>query len=74
MSCHFDPCPCNPLYTVGLLHCHSLDESICHFRGVRSILSYVMFNVICKKIIKHRSPMQTKKSLPSDKRIMPETW
>ena len=29
----------NPLYTGGLFHCYLLDESICHFRGVRSILS-----------------------------------
>ena len=23
-----------PLYTGGLFHCHTLDKSICHFRGV----------------------------------------
>ena len=28
----------NPLYTGGLFHCYMLDESICHFRGVGSIL------------------------------------
>ena len=27
----------NPLYTGGLFHCQILNESICHFRGVRSI-------------------------------------
>ena len=29
----------NPLYTARLFHCYMLDESNCHFRGVRSILS-----------------------------------
>ena len=29
----------NPLYTGRLFDCQMLDESICHFRGVRSILS-----------------------------------
>ena len=28
----------NPLYSGGLFHCYMLDKSICHFRGVRSIL------------------------------------
>ena len=28
----------NPLYTGGLFHCYMLDESICHFRGVGSVL------------------------------------
>ena len=32
-----------PWYTGGLFHCYMLDESICHFRGVRSILS-LLFN------------------------------
>ena len=30
----------NPSYTGGLFHCYMLDNSICHFRGVRSILSF----------------------------------
>ena len=30
--------PFNPLYTGGLFHCYMLDESICQFRGVGSIL------------------------------------
>ena len=30
------------LYTGGLFHCHMLDESICHFRGVGSILSLLL--------------------------------
>ena len=34
----------NPLYTGGLFHCYMLDESICHFRGVRSILSLSIFD------------------------------
>ena len=29
----------DPLYTGRLFHSFSLDESICHFRGVGSILS-----------------------------------
>ena len=29
----------NPVYTGGLFHCNMLNESICHFRGVRTILS-----------------------------------
>ena len=29
----------NPFYTGGLFHCYMLDESICHFRVVGSILS-----------------------------------
>ena len=33
----------NPLYTNGLFHCYMLDESICHFRGVGSILSLLVF-------------------------------
>ena len=28
----------NPLETGGLFHCYMFDKSICHFRGVRSIL------------------------------------
>ena len=32
------PCIC-PLYTGRLFHCYILDKSICHFKGVRSILS-----------------------------------
>ena len=26
------------LYTGGLFHCYMLDKSICHFKGVQSIL------------------------------------
>ena len=33
----------DPLYTGGLFHCHMLDESICHFRGVGTILSLLFF-------------------------------
>ena len=28
----------NPLYSYRLFHCYILDESICHIKGVRSIL------------------------------------
>ena len=33
----------NPLYTGRLFYCYMLDESICHFRGIRSILSLVFY-------------------------------
>ena len=31
------------LYTDGLFHCYMLDESICHLRGVGSILSLLFY-------------------------------
>ena len=31
------------LYTGWLFHCYMLNESICHFRGVRSILSHLFY-------------------------------
>ena len=33
----------NPLYTCRLFHCNIMDESICDFRGVRSVLSVLFF-------------------------------
>ena len=33
--------PINPLYTGGFFHCYMLDESICRFRGVGSILLHL---------------------------------
>ena len=33
----------NSLYTGRLLHCYKLDKSICHFRGVQSILSLLFY-------------------------------
>ena len=39
----------NPLYTGGLFHCYMLDESICPFRGVWSILS--LFSMFLWKIL-----------------------
>ena len=30
----------NLLFTRELFHCYRLDKSICHFRDVRSILSF----------------------------------
>ena len=33
----------NLLYTGGLFHCYMLEESVCQFRGVGSILS-LLFN------------------------------
>ena len=46
-TCHFGSfvmlwlklCLIKPLYTGRLFHCYMLGESICHFRGVMSILS-----------------------------------
>ena len=35
--------PVNPLYTGRLFHCYMLDESIAHFRGVRTILSLLFY-------------------------------
>ena len=36
--------PFNPLFTGGFFHYYMLDETICHFRGVRSTLSlFVLF-------------------------------
>ena len=37
------PAHFNPLYTDRLLHCYMLDESICHFKGVGSILSFLLY-------------------------------
>ena len=36
-------CMLNPLYIDGLLHCYILDESICSFSGVWSILSLLFY-------------------------------
>ena len=33
----------NPLYTGGFFHCYMLDKFVCHFRGVRSILSLLFY-------------------------------
>ena len=33
----------NPLYTGRLFHCYMLDQSICHFRYVGSILSLLFY-------------------------------
>ena len=33
----------NPLYAGGLFNRYMLDESICHFRDVRSILSLLFY-------------------------------
>ena len=40
----------NPLCTGGLFHCDLLDESICHFCGVESILS-ILFNISWKILL-----------------------
>ena len=33
----------NPLYTGRLFHCYMLDESICHFRGVWTIMLLLFY-------------------------------
>ena len=47
LDCHFHPkginLHLNPLYTGWLLYCYMLDESIYHFRGVKSILSFIFY-------------------------------
>ena len=40
----------NTLYTGGLFHCYKLDESICHFKGIGSILS-LLFYFLYRKIL-----------------------
>ena len=39
----FNFCFFNPLYTGELIHCNMLDESICHFRDVGSVLLLFLF-------------------------------
>ena len=34
----------NPLCTGGLFHCYMLDESICHFWGIRFILLLLFYS------------------------------
>ena len=49
----------NPLYTGGLFHCYTLDESICHFRGVGSFCrfySIFMENPISKNVDPNQMP------------------
>ena len=45
----------NPLYTGGLFHCYMLDESICHFRGVWSILSLLLVLFSRKILLANRA-------------------
>ena len=33
----------NPLYTGGLFYCYMLEKSVCHFRGVGSILLLLFY-------------------------------
>ena len=52
-------CQINLLYTDRLFHCNMLDESICHLRGVNSILSLfsiLMENPISKQYRPHQMP------------------
>ena len=37
------PTEFNPMYTDGLFHYYMLDEFVCHFRSVRSILSLLFY-------------------------------
>ena len=41
----------NPMYTGGFFHCYIMDESICHFMGVGSILSVLFIFFFCWKIL-----------------------
>ena len=50
----------NPLYTGRLFHCYILDEAICHFRGVGSILLLlfylwwkILLGTVCTLIRRH---------------------
>ena len=38
VSIHF-----NPLFTGGLFHCYMVVESICHFKGIGSILLLLFY-------------------------------
>ena len=42
----------NPVYTGGLFHCYMLDEFICHFRSVGSVvlfLFYLLWKILLAK-------------------------
>ena len=39
------------MYTGRLFHCYMLDESICHFMGVRSVLSLILFFFLWKILL-----------------------
>ena len=44
----------NPMYTGRLFHCHMLDESICHCRGIGSMLSllfYFLWKILLSNIV-----------------------
>ena len=43
MSSHSITVSINPLYTGGLFHCYMLDKFICHFRGIGSILTLLLY-------------------------------
>ena len=47
---HNDTKLISPLYTGGFFHCFMLDESICHFRSIRSILS-LLFHFYWKLLL-----------------------
>ena len=56
----------NPLDSGGLFHCHMLDESTCHFRGIRSILS-LLFYILGKILLANTvDPDQTSHNVASD--------
>ena len=48
--------PINPLYTGGLFHCYMLDESICHFRGVGSVLLLLFYFLMENHVSNHSRP------------------
>ena len=47
-----------PLYTDRLFHCYMLGESICHFRGVGSILSLLFYFDGTILLAKNKDPDQ----------------
>ena len=46
----------NPVCTGRLFHCYMLDKSICHFRGVRSILLPLFYLLWKNPVSKHCRP------------------
>ena len=58
----------NPLCTGRLIQCYMLDKSICHIRGVGSILSLLFYLYFCWKILlaNNGDPDQTPRYVASN--------
>ena len=56
----------NPLYTGGLFDCCMLDESICHFRGIGSILSLLFYFLWKTLLANNLDPDKTPHYVASD--------